>query len=64
MKHQSKEKNIFWLITPEDSSSWEDEGVGCCSNDQGKMERILSTSKLFLWYIMAIACTIFLSRLH
>ena len=64
MRVQRQKYTLRWLITPEDSSSWEAGGIGDCTNDQNKRKSVYSISKLLIWYLVALVIPIFLSRLH
>ena len=64
MRVQRQKYTLRWLITPEDSSSWEAGGIGDCTNDQNKRKRVYSILKLLIWYLVALVIPIFLSRLH
>ena len=64
MKVQRQKHTLCWLLTPEDSISWEAGGMGDCTNDQDKRKRIYSILKFLIWYLVTLVIPIFLSRIH
>lgn len=63
MMVQRGKYTLRWMLTPEDSSSWEAGGMGDWTNDQDKRESVYSIVKLLIWYLVALIIPIFLSRL-
>ncbi len=64
MRVQRQKYTLRWLLTPEDSNSWEAGGMGDCTNDQDKKKCVYSILKILIWYLVALVIPIFLSRLH
>ncbi len=64
MKGTGKRGRLLWLLRPEDSSGPQVEGLELRSGSQDKRRIFYAILKVFLWYAMALAFTIFLSRLH
>jgi len=63
-KEQQKRYRLLWLIRPEDSSNWEAEAIKSSTENQHSKGTVLSVTKFFICYTMAIAVTVFLSGLH
>lgn len=63
-KEKDEYDDLLWLIMVEDSSRWDpqDKDVGYEERDGKRIGR--SVAKVFIYYCMALAITILLSRLH
>lgn len=64
MQMQERDKALLWLMTPEDSSSWDADGMEACACEQDRRVVFSSIAKFLVWYGAALSMGILLARLH